>query len=384
MFSCTLRDTLIRWNVCVLPFREFHRDSPTFIVTEGKTSDETSRVHSIMIPQIFRVWNFSRSFNLKPDLFDRFLRNCIRPLSSVISTLDFSHCYWLPAQILIDCIKHTENLKELYIHDTQLTLPILPLVLRTCPALTHLSFSFGREETWEEFSQAIETIYTRNAANMWAIYTESFSRLVSLKLFLRNSAIPDFWLFLLRILGWENLFTYFITEILALYDFRWCKCCTDLHLDCFYADDNEDDEHSLDHEEFDQASEKVIHVARKQFYPLLAWMSSLKNFVYIKRGRQNKQDYCFEDFCRYLFEELKPQTLECVWVPFNHNDFDCTYLLTSAKCLSLGHLPMQVPPSSTITQLGRVLFSSITSPLPNLRFIQGYCSSTVVSHRYKS
>jgi hypothetical protein len=201
MFSCTLCDILIRWNVCVLPFPEFHRDSPTFTVTEGKTSDEKSRVQSIMIPTIFRVWNFSRSFNLKPDLIGRFYSKCIKPLSSMVSTLDFSHCYWLPAQTLIDCIKQTENLRELYIHDTQLTLPILPLVLRTCPALTHLSFSFGREETWEEFSQAIENIYTRNAANMWTIYTESFSRLVSLKLFLRNCAIPDFWLFLLRILG---------------------------------------------------------------------------------------------------------------------------------------------------------------------------------------
>lgn len=154
-------------------------------------------------------------------------------------------------------------------------------------------------------------------------------------------------------------------------------------MECFYTGcpiDRNEEESSRDQEEIEEAYASVIQCAQRNFLPSLSWMSFLSSFSYVKRGQKNFRDRCADLIFQHVFNNLKPPNLDVVWIPSPNNQASTFLgdngLLKSTRALSLGRLLTNWPES--VTHLGGVPLESITSPLVNLEYIQGTCTTSQV------
>ena len=99
-------------------------------------------------------------------------------LATKLTTFDASHCFWLPAQVVLETVSEMPNLKELIIHDTQISLTHLAQIFKSCPKLNKLSFTL--EENLDKFTMS--EMRVENYA--WLL--KGFKRLTHLKLFTFN------------------------------------------------------------------------------------------------------------------------------------------------------------------------------------------------------
>jgi len=104
-------------------------------------------------------------------------------LAKNLNTFDASHCFWLPAQVLLETVSEMPNLKELIIHDTQISLANLPQIFKSCPKLTKLSFTLA-EKNLDEFTKA-------KMKEDFGWLLKGFERLTHLKLFTFNLSDED-------------------------------------------------------------------------------------------------------------------------------------------------------------------------------------------------
>lgn len=100
-------------------------------------------------------------------------------LASTITVFDASHCYWLPAQLLYKTISKMENLEEIIVHDTKISLVHLPDVFKACPKVVKLSFTLT-EKTLDLYK---EGVMEQDKLN-WM--RQGFGRLTHLKIFSFN------------------------------------------------------------------------------------------------------------------------------------------------------------------------------------------------------
>jgi len=93
----------------------------------------------------------SQCYFIGPDLWNKLFQN-ITP--SLISVLDVSHCYWLPADVLVQSIVEMINLQELSIQDTKISLANLPQVFEACQKIVKFSFSLT-EKNLDQYQKGV-------------------------------------------------------------------------------------------------------------------------------------------------------------------------------------------------------------------------------------
>jgi len=101
-----------------------------------------------------------------------YFRQHINP--SMISIFSAKHCYWIPPKVLFKNIVLMDNLEELDVLDTQVSLYHLPRVFSNCPKITRLGLSLAGVMTLKEFE--------KNSAPIKCL-KEAFKRLTHLSIF---------------------------------------------------------------------------------------------------------------------------------------------------------------------------------------------------------
>lgn len=146
---------------------------------------------------IFFSGTFNRSWRLRlchcltPIICQRFFSNSL--VASTVQVLDLSHCFWLPEASLLGCLSALENLKELNVLDTELSLTSLILnVIPKCKYLIKLAVNIA-EQTWDEFNFKLLGSTER--------YRDHFQKLTHLRFYVLNSSSPFIWVLLFNVLG---------------------------------------------------------------------------------------------------------------------------------------------------------------------------------------
>ena len=75
---------------------------------------------------------------------------------SLVTVFDCSSCYWIPAKALCSYIVKMENLKELSVHDTKVSLEKLPLLFGACQQITKFSFSLEEKNLNQYFNNMMD------------------------------------------------------------------------------------------------------------------------------------------------------------------------------------------------------------------------------------
>ena len=109
---------------------------------------------------------------------------------------DVNDCYWLPPELLSDAVIKLENLEQLNIRGTKVSVPHLARVFKACKKITQLDFSFV-EKSWEEILDVA-------GKESMGIITKGFKKLTSLKISTwwmdARDYLDDPWLLIIRIL----------------------------------------------------------------------------------------------------------------------------------------------------------------------------------------
>ena len=150
-----------------------------------------------------RVLDISRCTFLAPQTWKAFFQEHIKPSAASIRVFDANHIYWLSSEILCDCMVQMENLEELRIYDTRISLLDLPNIFKACPKLTKLSFSVA-ERNMDRYQ---EGVMEKSSLDL---LTAGFSRLTHLKMYViltgfyyysdDQFSIGDIWLITLEVL----------------------------------------------------------------------------------------------------------------------------------------------------------------------------------------
>lgn len=142
-------------------------------------------------PTFSSTWKLRKTFCLDPNICQRYFSSSLVSVS--VQTLDLSHCYWLPETSLLGCLSELENLRELNVLDTKLSLSSLILnVIPKCKFLLKLSANIS-EPTWNDFNQKLLGAPDN--------YKEHFQKFTELNFYVLDSSSPYIWLLLFNILG---------------------------------------------------------------------------------------------------------------------------------------------------------------------------------------
>ena len=131
-----------------------------------------------------RVLDISGCTFLAPQTWVAFFQEHIKPSAASIRVFDANHIYWLSPEILCGCIVQMENLEELRIYDTKISLLDLPNIFRSCPILTKLSFSLA-ERNMDRYQEGVME------KSSLALLIAGFARLTELKMFVILTGIYD-------------------------------------------------------------------------------------------------------------------------------------------------------------------------------------------------
>lgn len=154
----------------------------------------------------------------------------------------------------------------------------------------------------------------------------------------------------------------------------------DLHLNIFYPNRVS----SSCYWELKEWCNRVMEEGRANFYPDLQWMTSLKKISLTRTGCLTFTDRCCNAFSRWLLLELKPPSLEHVWLPSVKDVTIVPQVSTPLTSVHLGRSVNQECESNSncfvndkLTHLAGVNLASIGHS-PQLLFVHGYCSSFAV------
>ena len=156
----------------------------------------------------------------------------------------------------------------------------------------------------------------------------------------------------------------------------------DLHLDIFYSDGVA----TSCYWELKEWCNRIMEEGRSKFYPDLQWMTSLKKISLTRTGCLTFTDRCCNAFIRWLLLELKPLSLEHIWLPSVKDVTIVPQVSTPLIRAHLGHsvdTHQECEPHSNrfvndkLTHLAGVNLASIGHS-PQLLFVHGYCSSFAV------
>ena len=96
-------------------------------------------------------------------------------MPSAVTTFNVNHNYWLPAELLAGAIIQMENLEELCIKDTLISLTTMANILTHCSEVTQLDFSFRFEEDWKNVDDGLKVAILDSLS-------PNFKKLTSLKI----------------------------------------------------------------------------------------------------------------------------------------------------------------------------------------------------------
>jgi len=117
---------------------------------------------------------------------------------SSITSFNANNCYWIPAERLCYAVVKMENLEELSIKETKVSLPHLARVFELCPKITKLDFTC-REIKWEEIQK--EVVEQNHSIDS---IIQGFKKLNSLQVSTRIHDARDYlndpWLIIIRML----------------------------------------------------------------------------------------------------------------------------------------------------------------------------------------
>lgn len=131
---------------------------------------------------------------LKPSSWDAYFTQYICPES--MTKFSANHSYWLPGSWLCDNILKLQNLQDLSIKDTKISLLHLARMLKTCSKITKLDFSYQHEEGF------VKTLVEHPLSAPSVI--GAFNRLTHLKVTTCVLDAKDFlndpWIFIIKLL----------------------------------------------------------------------------------------------------------------------------------------------------------------------------------------
>lgn len=133
---------------------------------------------------LYRNCNVSRCFFLGISRWIEYFQQHINPLT--ITVFNVNHLYWFPPDVLVNNIVLLENLEDLNVLDTQVSLSHMPRVFSNCQKITRLGISLAGLLTLEDFHG--DTI--RNGISLYCM-KKGFQRLTHLSIFNFQTNCPD-------------------------------------------------------------------------------------------------------------------------------------------------------------------------------------------------
>ena len=134
--------------------------------------------------------------------------------------------------------------------------------------------------------------------------------------------------------------------------------------------------------------EKVVAMARSQFFPKLFWMSSLESLVILKKGfgcATMYPDECLKALVIWMFSTFDMENIERVWIQdvfcITDREISEKSLYTpSIKSILLGFLDSELVRNQLqpLENLGGIFGCSELANLINLRYMSGYCENPEV------
>lgn len=139
----------------------------------------------IAIPQCYFVTQYS---------FQTYIKHWI--CQELITSCDLSHCYWLPADFLLNVICSLSQLNDLSIQDTQLNLSHVSKVFENCNHVTKIGFNLV-EDNWDHFEMKLQT----DSSKPFETLCNGLKKLTALTILAFNCTYYiDSWLVILQLL----------------------------------------------------------------------------------------------------------------------------------------------------------------------------------------
>ncbi|XP_046451603.1 uncharacterized protein LOC124199716 isoform X2 [Daphnia pulex] len=298
-----------------------------------------------------RNLSIHQCFFVTHNSFRKYLSRWVCP--EMLTSLDTSHCYWLPSDFLFDVVTSMSHLVALKIQDTKLNMSHLWQIFKSCHHIVKLSISLS------EYDEPIFDKMKEFESPSLQTLSNGFSKLTHLKILAFNGAYyTDSWLLILQLLS-------------------YCRKCVDLHLEIVYSHEDVSEALLCGHDE-------SVNRARDEFFPNLSWMALLKNFIILKRGETIIcQDLCVKELVEWVFSHYDMNCIERVWIM--ENDGIMSYMIPSESqlksilcCNELSSFDCDGDgPFKQLQHIGgRIGLEHWGGLLPNLRYVYGYCISS--------
>lgn len=172
----------------------------------------------------------------------------------------------------------------------------------------------------------------------------------------------------------DDILFFYINYSINNYNYRWCRDCTDLFIEVAYS------EYSFyfggDHSNEDS----VIQLAHEELFPHLGWMTSLKSFIFIKRGKIHPfRDRFVSELTNWMFtQERATDSLQRLWI--QEDSIEPYLSFPSITSLNLEHYRLHNLNQKKYRNLQHVsgIYFSRLANLPNLKYARGYCTNKKV------
>ena len=142
------------------------------------------------------IVNYRSHYLSRPSSWYHFFQQ--HPLApTALTSFNVMDSYWLPAERLCAAIAKMENLEDLNICGTKLSLPHLAPIFQACKKITGLDFGYS-QKTWEELQSITKS-------EDLELIIQAFKKITNLKMFTcfpnaKAYTIHDPWLLIIRIL----------------------------------------------------------------------------------------------------------------------------------------------------------------------------------------
>ena len=138
---------------------------------------------------------FSTCYDVPPSMLCSFSNRWLA--FEGLTVLDFSSCYWLPAQLITETASKLTQLEEIYLHDTRINLGHLAIIFKSCQRITKLSLSLT-EVLYIDLIENLESLASSTPQELFS----NFQRLTYLKVMVVTSTYYiESWPIALELLG---------------------------------------------------------------------------------------------------------------------------------------------------------------------------------------
>lgn len=107
----------------------------------------------ILLDYIRKQLVMRECYFISASSWEPFFLQYINP--SLITAFDASSCYWLPASVLCNSIKQMDNLVDLQVHDTKMSLTNLPELFEACQKIVKFSLTLS-EKNMDRFERGVK------------------------------------------------------------------------------------------------------------------------------------------------------------------------------------------------------------------------------------